>query len=101
MLHSGSADLREEPKGRQTMAKYEFRLGNELRRLLYFVLGNSCYAFAIQLFLAGNNIAAGGFSGIAIVLSSVLRSPSAPLFSCSIFRSCFSRFLSRESVTLC
>ena len=72
MLHSGSADLREEPKGRQTMAKYEFRLGNELRRLLYFVLGNSCYAFAIQLFLAGNNIAAGGFSGIAIVLSSVL-----------------------------
>ena len=54
------------------MGKYEFRFGNELRRLLYFVIANSCYAFAIQLFLAGNNIAAGGFSGIAIVLSSVL-----------------------------
>ena len=54
------------------MAKQKFRFANEVRKIIYFLLANGCYAFAIQLFLAGNNIAAGGFSGIAIVLSSFL-----------------------------
>ena len=54
------------------MEKRRFRFAHEVRRIIYFLLANACYAFAIQLFLAGNNIAAGGFSGIAIVLSSVL-----------------------------
>ena len=54
------------------MEKRRFRFANEVRRIIYFLLANACYAFAIQLFLAGNNVAAGGFSGIAIVLSSVL-----------------------------
>ena len=54
------------------MKKKRFRLADEMRRVIYFLLANGCYALAIQLFLAGNNIAAGGFSGIAIVLSSVL-----------------------------
>lgn len=54
------------------MKKGQLRLADEIRRIIYFLLANGCYAFAIQLFLAGNNIAAGGFSGIAIVLSSML-----------------------------
>ena len=54
------------------MAKQKSRFANEVRKIIYFLLANGCYAFAIQLFLAGNNIAAGGFSGIAIVLSSFL-----------------------------
>lgn len=44
-------------------------LRTEAGKMLYFILGNFCYALSIQLFLAKNNIAAGGFSGIAIVLS--------------------------------
>ncbi|MEG1932643.1 MAG: YitT family protein [Pygmaiobacter sp.] len=47
-------------------------LRREIQKMVYFVAGNIFYALAIQLFLAGNSIAAGGFSGIAIVLASVL-----------------------------
>jgi len=54
------------------MSDRKTRLAAEARRLVYFLLANCCYAFSIQLFLAGNNIAAGGFSGIAIVLAAVL-----------------------------
>ena len=41
----------------------------EAGKMLYFLLGNCCYALSIQLFLLSNGIAAGGFTGIAIVLS--------------------------------
>lgn len=41
----------------------------ETGKMLYFIAGNLFYAFGVQLFLATNGIAAGGFSGIAIVLS--------------------------------
>ena len=45
---------------------------SEMKKCFYFMFGNVFYAVAIRIFLVGNNIAAGGFSGIAIVLSSVL-----------------------------
>lgn len=44
----------------------------EAQKMIYFLVGNLCYALAIQFFLAGNSIAAGGFSGIAIVLSTLM-----------------------------
>lgn len=47
-------------------------LRRELGKMMYFLMGNFCYALAIQIFLVGNGIAAGGFSGIAIVLSRFL-----------------------------
>lgn len=45
------------------------RLRSEASKMIYFILGSLCYSLGIQLFLAGNSIAAGGFSGVAIVLS--------------------------------
>ena len=39
------------------------------RRGMFLVLGNACCALSINLFLAGNGIAAGGFSGLAIALN--------------------------------
>ena len=44
----------------------------EAQKMVYFLVGNLFYALAIQFFLAGNKIAAGGFSGIAIVLSTLM-----------------------------
>lgn len=44
-------------------------------RFFYFLAGNLCYALAIQLFLVGNHIAAGGFAGIATVLNALVPVP--------------------------
>lgn len=44
-------------------------------RFLYFLAGNLCYGLAIQLFLVGNRIAAGGFAGIATVLHALVPVP--------------------------
>ena len=38
-------------------------------KCIYIVLGNLCYAMALNLFLVDNNIAAGGFSGLAIAIN--------------------------------
>ncbi len=43
-----------------------------VRRLLYFLLGNFTYALALNLFFLENNIAAGGFAGIATVLNAIV-----------------------------
>lgn len=43
-----------------------------LRRWLCLLGGNLLYALALALFLTGNNIAAGGLAGIAVVLCSFL-----------------------------
>ena len=51
-------------------AGHNWKDSEKIKQLLFFLSGNFCYAFAIQLFLAGNRIAAGGFAGIATVLSS-------------------------------
>lgn len=42
--------------------------GAALRKLLYVILGNLCYALAINLFMEENGISAGGFAGLAIAL---------------------------------
>ena len=39
------------------------------RRILFILAGNLCNALALNLFLTENEIAAGGFFGIAIVLN--------------------------------
>ena len=43
-----------------------------LERLLYFLIGNLFYTFAVNMFFLENNIAAGGFAGIATVLTSLI-----------------------------
>lgn len=42
---------------------------SELKKLCYFTLAQVLCGISIRMFLAGNHIAAGGFSGIAIVIS--------------------------------
>lgn len=49
------------------MNKFEWK--RQLRRILYICAGNACNALALNLFLTENEIAAGGFFGIAIVLN--------------------------------
>ena len=49
------------------MNKLEWK--HQLRRILYIAAGNGCNALALNLFLTENEIAAGGFFGIAIVLN--------------------------------
>ncbi len=57
-------------------------------RILCMLGGNICYAVAVDFFLAGNNIAAGGLSGVAIIINSFVTVPiglfsfivSIPLF---------------------
>lgn len=39
------------------------------QKCIYIILGNLCYALSLNLFLVDNNIAAGGFSGLAIAVS--------------------------------
>lgn len=39
-----------------------------VRTIILVLVGSSCYALALNLFLVRNNIAAGGFSGIATVI---------------------------------
>ena len=43
-----------------------------LRSWGFLMGGNLLYALALALFLTGNNIAAGGLAGIAVVLCSFL-----------------------------
>lgn len=45
------------------------RKQNYLTGLLYIIFGNIGYAVAYNCFFAGNNIAAGGFGGLGLVLS--------------------------------
>jgi uncharacterized membrane-anchored protein YitT (DUF2179 family) len=49
--------------------------GDDAKRLVYFFLSNFLYALALNLFLVKNQIAAGGFSGIATVIHSVIPIP--------------------------
>ena len=49
------------------MKKAEWK--QQLRRILYIIGGNACNALALNLFLTENEIAAGGFFGVAIVLN--------------------------------
>lgn len=51
------------------------RLKNRARALGYMLLANTCYALALNLFLIGNNIAAGGFSGIGIIVNYIVPFP--------------------------
>ena len=63
------------------------------KKLVFIVLGNLCYALAINLFLHDNRIAAGGFAGLAIALYPWLHIPtgvfvlalSVPLYIWSVF----------------
>ena len=63
------------------------------RKLAFILLGNLCYALAINLFLQPNRIAAGGFAGLAIALNPWLHIPtgvfvlvmSVPLYVWSVF----------------
>lgn len=41
------------------------------KEFAYIILANLCYVTAVQLFFAGNNIAAGGFGGLATILSHI------------------------------
>lgn len=45
------------------------------KKLFWFLLGNVCFALALQLFLVDNNIAAGGFAGIGTVLNHITGLP--------------------------
>ena len=64
-----------------------------LRKLGYVFIGNLFYALAINLFLAPNHIAAGGFAGLAIALNRYIPVPtgvfvlvlSLPLFVWSVW----------------
>ena len=47
---------------------WKFRIAS----LLWFIAGIVMYSMALNLFLIGNNIAAGGFSGLAMVLTAVM-----------------------------
>lgn len=47
-------------------------ISNRQKTWLYVLGGIACYAAALGLFLADNNIAAGGVAGIAVVLNSFL-----------------------------
>ena len=54
------------------MANTKLQLELEAKKMCYFVVGEFFYTLALELFLSGNNIAAGGFSGIGIVVTSFL-----------------------------
>lgn len=41
----------------------------QIRSIILVIIGNACYAFSFNTFLIGNNIAPGGFSGIASILN--------------------------------
>ena len=43
----------------------------KVRNWLYIFIGALMYSLAVNLFLSGNNIAAGGVSGIATILSKI------------------------------
>lgn len=58
-------------KGGESLKSF-FEKHREIRNWCFNFIGALCYALAINLFLAGNDIAAGGFSGIATVLSSIM-----------------------------
>lgn len=75
------------------MGRWLLRRRGEWVRLAYFAAGISLYTLALNLFLIGNRIAAGGFSGIATVLHELLPVPvgtmvllmNIPVFLVSIF----------------
>jgi uncharacterized membrane-anchored protein YitT (DUF2179 family) len=41
----------------------------QVRNIILVILGNACYALSFNMFLLGNNIAPGGFSGIAAIIN--------------------------------
>lgn len=43
-----------------------------MKELFFIILANLCYVTALQFFFAGNNIAAGGFGGLATVLNHII-----------------------------
>ena len=63
--------------------------------ILWFLAGTLMYALALNLFLIGNNIAAGGFAGIATVLCNFIPMKVGTLMFLMNFRSCWHRFSSK------
>ena len=55
--------------------KYIKELHITPKKLLFIFLGNIAYGLALNLFLAGNGIAAGGFSGLGIVVNYIFPVP--------------------------
>lgn len=58
------------------------------KRILYMLLGNAGYALSLNLFLAGNDIAAGGFAGLGVVINGLLRQLSMPEIPLGAFMLC-------------
>ncbi|MDR1136646.1 MAG: YitT family protein [Clostridiales Family XIII bacterium] len=48
------------------------KIWTPISQILFLLFGNVCYVLAVQLFFAGNNIAAGGFAGIATVINYIV-----------------------------
>lgn len=51
-------------------------------RCVFGLLGLSCYTLALNLFLVGNSIAAGGFAGIATVINFLVPVPVGAVMMC-------------------
>lgn len=58
------------------------------KRILFMLLGNAGYALSLNLFLAGNDIAAGGFAGLGVVINGLLRQLSMPEIPLGAFMLC-------------
>ena len=62
---------------------------------LFFALGGTSYALAINVFLAPNNILLGGFTGVATILNYLFHTPIGTvvfLFNIPLFIAAFRKF---------
>ncbi|MDR0425305.1 MAG: YitT family protein, partial [Clostridiales Family XIII bacterium] len=48
------------------------KIWTPVSHIMFLLFANICYVLAVQLFFAGNNIAAGGFAGIATVINYIV-----------------------------
>ena len=69
--------------------------GNTAIDFLFFALGGTSYALAINVFLAPNNILLGGFTGVATILNYLFHTPIGTvvfLFNIPLFIAAYRKF---------